>query len=350
MDDRVSADEVRLWRYELPLDAPVSLRRGETLTVREGVIVEVVRDGESHLGEAAPLPGFSRETLHEAEEQLRHLIFAYPDLDLSTGSAFRGNLLPSVDFAVWSVFYSMKEEPWTTVPLCGLINGGEPDEMVADAAGLAGAGYRTLKVKVGRGEVGEDAGLVGRIAAATGDGVGLRLDANRGWSMPEAVEFSSRVEAFARRIEFVEEPLADADAGSLGMLRQETGLPIALDESLVGVEPGILDGGRYSFVRAVVLKPQLVGAARSLGFARRAPLFGAGVVVSASYESGAGMLGLLRFARECATDEFLAAGLDTYRRLREDVFEERLDLSGPAFERRDFSPPKLRYDRLERLL
>lgn len=349
MDGFDRADEVRLWRYRLPLVEPVSLRPGESVSVRGGVIVEAIQDDVSHLGDVAPLPGFSRETLPEAEEQLRHLIIAAPGLDLSSSSVFRGNLLPSVDFALWSVFASMRDEPPTNIPLCGLLN-GEPDAMVLEAVRLAKAGYRTLKVKAGRRDVPEDARKIRRIASATGDGLRLRLDANRAWSMSEAVEFASRIEGIVPRIEFLEEPLSDATPEALRTFSEETGLPVALDESLSGAEPGILDGGRYSFVRGVVLKPQVVGASRSLAFARRAALFGADVVVSASYESGVGMLGLLRFARECATGVPPAAGLDTYRRLGKDVLKQRLELSGPAFEAQNLSPPKLRYDALERLL
>lgn len=347
-------DEVRLWRYRLPLAGSVSLRGGEGLDFREGVIVEALKDGVSYFGEAAPLPGFSRETLADSEEQLRHLIATAPDLDLSSASVFRGNLLPSVDFALWSIFASMREDPYSdepprNVPLCGLLN-GEPDDMVAEAVRLSKAGYRTLKVKVGRLGASDDAETVRRVAAATGDGVRLRLDANRAWSMSEAMQFAARIEGVVPRIESLEEPLSDATPETLRTFSEEAGIPVALDETLANVEPGILDGGRYAFVRAVVLKPQVIGAARSLAFARRASLFGAEVVVSSAYESGVGMLGLLRFARECATETPPAAGLDTYRRLTEDTLETRLDLSEPFFDGRNSTPPKLRHDALTRVL
>ncbi|WP_162924375.1 o-succinylbenzoate synthase [Rubrobacter indicoceani] len=349
MEGFAKADRVRLWRYSVPLVEKVSLRKDKEISVREGVIVEALRDGASHFGEVAPLPGLSRETLPEALEQLRHLLATAPDLDLSTGSVFRGLLLPSVDFAVWSVLASIRDQPLRRVPLAGLLDGGQ-DAMVSNAVGLSRRGYRTLKLKVGRRGVSEDAGTVLRIAAATGDGVRLRLDANRAWSVSEAVEFASLTESASRRIEFVEEPLAEAHPASLGMLSEEVGMPVALDESLAGAEPGMLDSGVYSFVQAVVLKPQILGAARSLAFARRASLLGADVVVSASYESGVGILGLLRFAGECAAETPPAAGLDTYRRLREDTLLERLDLSGPTFDGAKPPKPELRTAALERLL
>ncbi|MGI8649853.1 MAG: o-succinylbenzoate synthase [Rubrobacter sp.] len=348
------ADEVRLWRYVLPLVEPVTLGPGKTISERSGVILEVVRDGKPFFGEAAPLPGFSRETLAEVEEQLRHIIVAYPGLELSQTSAFRGNFLPSVDFAVWSLFDSIEGSatqniPTRGIPLCGLLD-GEPDAVVLEAVGLARRGYRTLKVKVGRGEVGRDAEVVKRVASATGDGVRLRLDANRAWSMAEAMEFASLIEPASRRIEFIEEPLARAEPDALGMLSQESGMPVALDETLAQGRATIVDDGRYDFARAFVLKPQIIGATKSLGLARRASVTGASIVVSASYESGVGMLALIRFAERCAADEPTAAGLDTYRRLEEDVLETRLDLSGPVFEPQAKPTPRLRYDALERLL
>ncbi len=66
-------DGVRLYRYHLPLSEPLQLK-GTTLRHREGLLVELASDGGAvGWGEAAPLPGFSRENLDEAAEQLRDL-------------------------------------------------------------------------------------------------------------------------------------------------------------------------------------------------------------------------------------------------------------------------------------
>ncbi len=59
----------RLYRYHLPLSEPLQ-SKGTTLRHREGLLVELAGDGGAvGWGEAAPLPGFSRENPDEAAEQ-----------------------------------------------------------------------------------------------------------------------------------------------------------------------------------------------------------------------------------------------------------------------------------------
>ncbi len=62
-----------LYRYELPLSEPLTLG-GATLHHREGLLLELAGEGGAvGWGEASPLPGFSRESLEEATEQVRDL-------------------------------------------------------------------------------------------------------------------------------------------------------------------------------------------------------------------------------------------------------------------------------------
>jgi len=125
------------------------------------------------------------------------------------------------------------------------------------------------------------------------------------------------------RVEYVEEPLAEP--GRLGELAGMWGLPVALDESLVGMGPEDLGGHRY--VRAVVLKPTLLGGLyRTLRFAEEAKALGIKAVISSSYESGVGTGALVALAAAVGDEP---VGLDTYRRLAEDVIEVPLDLPAP---------------------
>ena len=124
-----------------------------------------------------------------------------------------------------------------------------------------------------------------------------------------------RVHARRRGVpfEYVEEPLADP--GTVPDLIHEFGVPVALDESLIGLEPEDLEEHRYA--RAVVLKPTLLGGiSRTLRTAERALRLGMTPVISSAYESGVGTAALVALAAgvgECPA----AAGLDTYRMLAE---------------------------------
>ena len=61
-----------LYRYELPFSEPLKLK-GTLLRSREGLLLQLQADegGELGWGESSPLPGFSRESLAEAADQLR---------------------------------------------------------------------------------------------------------------------------------------------------------------------------------------------------------------------------------------------------------------------------------------
>ena len=118
----------------------------------------------------------------------------------------------------------------------------------------------------------------------------FRLDANRAWGFEEALAFAEEISGV--RVAYVEEPLADP--GRLAELAGARGLPVALDESLVGMAPGEL--GRHPYAAAVVLKPTLLGGvSRTLRLAEEAKAMGAAPVVSSSYEAGVeAMVGLDR--------------------------------------------------------
>jgi O-succinylbenzoate synthase len=296
--------DFRIWRYELPLAAPVSLAPGVAMSVREGLLLEIVEGGRSFWGEASPLPEFSRESLEDARRRLEGAMAklsragrhrrgaAAVSASLSPGS-------PSVEFALASAFVGLDEAdgerldpygaPDHSVAVCGLLSGGR-DEVLSDAARLRKDGYEAVKLKVGRGGVEDDAALVGEVREILGGDVSLRLDANRAWSFEEAGRFGRLVAEAG--IEFVEEPLEGAER--LRELSETTGLPVALDESLVDMDYEEAKGHEYA--RAFVLKPTVIGFSRSASFASAAKKLGARAIISSSYESGVGTLGLLRIA------------------------------------------------------
>lgn len=331
-----------LYRYDLALSEPVTLKDA-TLQRREGALIRLSADGGPEgWGEAAPLPGFSPESLEDTIEHLRATTpgllgrempanlsasgdAPFPEHDrlppsarfglevalLNLHTASRGETLPDL----------LAHHPAQTIYTNGLLSGSTEDAL-ENASHMREEGYRAVKLKVGRRRLAEDVGLVLRVAEILGDGVSLRLDANRAWGFEEAMEFARGVSG--AQIEYVEEPLA-APARLAGLARR-WGLPVALDESLVGMPPEDLGG--HAFARAVVLKPTLLGGVwRVLRLAERATALGMASVVSSSYEVGVGMGALVALAAAVGEEP---AGSDTYRALAEDVIEAPLPLPAPA--------------------
>jgi o-succinylbenzoate synthase len=335
-----------LYRYRLPFAAPQNLK-GATLHHREGLLLRLAcEDGSEGWGETAPLPGFSKEDLDMAAARLRELAEsvigrAPSDEWVDQEGRFSRELdrlepAPSVRFgfelALWNLYAAssgttlpelVAHRPRAAVPVNGLLS-GPYDEVLGEARRMRDAGYRTVKLKVGGRAVEQDVGLVRALGEALGDAVSLRLDANRAWGFDEAAEFARGVAGGG--FEYVEEPLADP--ARLPELVREFGVPVALDESLVGIEPEALEEHRYA--RAVVLKPTLLGGiSRTLRVAGRALRLGMTPVVSSAYESGVGTAALVALAAGIG-DLVVPAGLDTYRRLAADVLVSPLDLSAPS--------------------
>jgi o-succinylbenzoate synthase len=233
--------------------------------------------------------------------------------------------------------------PRAVVPVNGLLAGSSA-EVLADARHMRDAGYTSIKLKVGTRTVAEDAALVRALGEELGEGISLRLDANRAWGYEEAAEFVGGTAGV--RFEYVEEPLADPTR--LPDLVREFGVPVALDESLVGMEPERVE---ETFATAFVLKPTLLGGiSRTLREAERALRLGVTPVISSAYESGIGTAALVALAAGIGGRP-VPAGLDPYRAMAEDILETPLKLPAPAVDVRETADASRTIDvrRLERL-
>jgi o-succinylbenzoate synthase len=347
-----------LYRYELPFSEPLELK-GTLLHYREGVLLRLNGEGGTvGWGETSPLPGFSRESLEEAARQLDALASAMKGREITDdwidpdGNFSREldamDLAPSARFgfelALWdlcaasqggSLVALIAPHPRATVPVSALIS-GPPATALEEARRARSAGYDAVKLKVGGRPVEDDVELVHAVNEELRDDVDLRVDANRAWNFEEAERFARGTASL--RFEYVEEPLADPTL--LPTLARNHSVPVALDESLADVEPQELDD--HGYARAVVLKPTLLGGiSRTLRFAAGASRLGMEPVISSAYETGVGTVALIALAAGVGDAE-VPAGLDTYRRLAEDVLSPRLRLPAPRVDVRTMAATRSR--------
>ena len=338
----VVISEGAFYRYELPLTAPLQLGGDEVNRRRGGLVRVETRRGHVGWGDAAPLPGFSPETLGEVEEQAhaalsrwvgRSVADAQGDLEdtlraLSLGPEVPSSLQFAMEGAAVEVVAAARQTtvpkvlgtPRRTVALNALVPRGGA-KGARQAAQFGEEGYRAVKVKVGQRTVEDAIDRVRAIRGALDPSVALRADANRAWTLDEAVAFAEATEAL--RMAYVEEPLANP--ARLRDLVEETSLPVALDETTREVPPRRLQN--MPGVMAVVLKPTLLGGLRATrSWARAAQEADATPVLSAAYESGVGLQMLVALA---ATGPDVPVGLSTYDRLAADVYTPPLPLAGP---------------------
>lgn len=324
----MSKRHYQIFGYRLPFRAPEPVG-GATLTHREGLLLRLMdEDGAEGWGEVAPLPGLSRETLADCirntETVVRLWCSKFPDA-LMTMRA------PSIRFgmeqAAWHVAATRAGLPMhqmispnarASVELAALLF-GDSREQLAKAVRSRLAGYGTVKVKVGVGTPEEDARFVQSISNDLGADVRIRLDSNRKWTLEQAVRFGKVIKGLP--VDYIEEPVSNANA--LHAFYEQTGVPVALDETLLEKKPA--EWTKIKGVAAVVLKPTLIGGIKaSVELANAAVSMGAMPVVSSCYESGVGTLGIAALAAYITRPDE-AAGLDPHWRLAEDVLEQRLD-------------------------
>jgi O-succinylbenzoate synthase len=184
---------------------------------------------------------------------------------------------------------------------------------------LAG-GCRTAKVKVaepGQG-IEQDLARVAAVREALGPEGRIRVDANGGWSVGDAVDAILRLDRAAGGLEYAEQPVATVE--DLARVRRRVAVPIAADESIRRAE----DPYRVRDLEAAdiaVLKVQPLGGVRAcLEIAER---IGLPVVVSSALETSVGIAAGVALA--AALPELPhACGLATVQLLIADVAVEPL--------------------------
>ncbi|KQY50163.1 o-succinylbenzoate synthase [Nocardioides sp. Root140] len=265
--------------YSIPLHT-----RFRGITVREGVLIR----GEGGWGEWSP---FLEYDAAEAEPWLR-----------CAEEAAAGD---------WPAAVRAEVPVNVTVPAT---NPQRAHEIV-----VAG-GCATAKVKVAeRGQsLGDDLARVEAVRDAIGPTGQIRVDANGGWDVEEAVAAIRALDRAAGGLEYVEQPCADVE--DLAAVRRVVEVPIAADESIRRAA----DPYRVRDLEAAdiaVLKVQPLGGVRAC--LRIAEDIGLPVVVSSALESSVGIAAGLALA--AALPELPhACGLATVQLFTDDVVAEPL--------------------------
>lgn len=296
-------DGLKLFRYRLPLTRPLSVvgpvRHSESLiTYREGVLIGNPRHPNGPWGDAAPLPGWSNETLDEV---------------ISAAKSGHWNRFPSLQFARQSLDNNEITSA-ARIPINALL-AGESEAILAQADFLRNSSFNTVKLKVGRtSSVEEDIRVTLEVSKRLRSNQRLRLDANRAWTWDQAIVFGRAIATSGISLEFVEEPIQRPQ--DLERWTATTRIPYALDETLR--ETTDLKG--FPHAAALIIKPTLQGVGE-----RIEPILahGAPVIFSASFESGIGLTHIARLAAQLSPDR--AAGLDTYRWLASDLLYNPLN-------------------------
>ncbi|WP_108648969.1 o-succinylbenzoate synthase [Dongshaea marina] len=287
----------KIYHYSLPLREPLLLP-GHELNTREGLLLKL----GNQWGEIAPLPGFSRESLQDAQDELIEVVSRLQD-----GLKAKATQ-PSVQFGLDCAQYSWPSAPPKLLAPRHLLQ-GRPDRVAKHWRQWFGPYPKQIKVKVGRYPIAHEVALINELCRLAPDSK-LILDANRSWTKEEAWSICNLLDN--KRIDYVEEPCATLEENRF--IATHTSLPVALDEYL-SEHKKIPE---FDNLKAVILKPTLIGSIdKCKQLIKSARERGARTIISSSFESTIGINCLSRLAAEWAPGE--VHGIDTLKFFSHDL-------------------------------
>jgi O-succinylbenzoic acid--CoA ligase len=318
--------------------------KGATLFNRFGLILEGSdENGNKHYSEVCPFPNLHAESLEEAINffEINKADFTNVDINnleeilefdkklLAKHSTVPPSLLFAVSMLLIEVFQSvnkiniLNQEALDEVSVNALISASE--NVYDQTKGLIDKGYKTIKLKVGSEDLESDIEKIKSIEKMIVDNdIKIRLDVNRNWSYEQVVTFADAVKDIP--IEYIEEPISDIT--ELRRLYEETGLNIALDETLY--EDHSYDYiASLDFVKAYVIKLTVLGGlSKLLKLKEIADSSNIDLVFSSAFESGIGMKQIISLASALSQPE-TAHGFDTYKWLKQELLFEKPEIEKP---------------------
>jgi len=313
--------------YSIPFIKPLQTAR-HTYSHREGVRIKLTWENCSGYGEAAPLIGFSTETLNEVNyalegfhQAITGVIFDKEEFLSIAEVHTEGN--PAARFAIETAIYDLQAKK-DGLPLATYLNPNANSEIAIN--GIAGIhmpddGYKVIKGKVGFRNLFDEIEQMEQLTEFFGNNILFRLDANGSFDLPRAIRFCKAMETF--NIDFIEQPLPADNLEDLEELTYHTEIPIAVDESLTdfnSAEGIIVAQAAHVFV----IKPMVSGGFReSKKIIQLARSENIRTVITSSLETSLGRLACLHLAAE--NDIIEACGLSTGALLTENYISPSIE-------------------------
>lgn len=286
---------VRCHTHAAPLLRPFVTAARRTVAVEYVVVdVELEADGQTQTGqgsaaETVRVTGESAATIRDAVDGPLRAALEGAGGTIAELSALVASALPGATSAKEAADVAL-HDGWgklADAPLAALLSGdptllgGEPgalaagasmandmtvslespEAMARHAAEAAADGYRMLKIKLGTDAVADRRRLDAVVAAAPG--ARLRLDANQGWTVDQAVRMLTRMEGDGLPVDVVEQPVAKGDLAGMRAVRRAVATPIMADESVWSLDDArrVLDAGAADMINIKLAKTGGIGQA-----------------------------------------------------------------------------------------
>lgn len=335
---------VEVFGVAVPLIGPGFRNAYITKTVQKSALVRLIADdGTIGLGNIDPSPGYSVETIEQSLGELRD-VFA-PRL-VGHDAANPHRVLQMLDAACVGFLDAKAAIEMACVdmlsrrlgiPVHRYLGGAvtdtvrfnawigilPPDEAAGEARTWFERGFRSAKIKVG-GDIHADRERVLAVRRAVGPQMALRVDANAGYSVDEAIALGKLLEPFD--LQLFEQPVIDTDLTGMAKVRQAIGIPVMADESITD-HASLIAVIRHDCADIVKLKVMKQGGMlRCRRMIETAAAAGLRVVIGHGFGLGVNTAAEIMLA---ATSTCVLEGLECVGPLKtsDDIVKSKFDLS-----------------------
>lgn len=242
---------IETFEVSVPLVNPFKTALRTVTTAHSIYVVMTDEAGRKGYGEAPPTHVITGETLISIKHTIDAILApALIGKDLANAEqlftilheTIIGNTSAkaALDMAIFDLLAQQVNQPLyrylggyrETVETDFTVSVNEPSEMAEDAKQYVDAGFDVLKIKVGIGNISDDIARIKAIRERVGYDIKLRLDANQGWAVKEAVKAIRHMEDAGLDIELIEQPVRKHDFEGLKYVTNHTYTLIMADESV----------------------------------------------------------------------------------------------------------------------
>ena len=243
----LTIQQIELYKVFIPLKEPFVISLGPIHNAENVLVIIRTKEGFTGFGECSPflsIHGESMETCFVVGQYFAKLLKGHNALDIDGAIRAMDRLMygnASIKSAFDMALYDIASQH-AGVPLFQFLGGknsktivtdytvsiGDPEKMASDAVKIKEKGYPAIKVKLGDHGT-RDVLRIKAIRDAVGEEIPLRIDANQGWSVEEAITTLQALNPF--HIQHCEEPIPRWDFMRLAQVRAASPIPIMSDES-----------------------------------------------------------------------------------------------------------------------
>src|SRR5450432_1218533 len=227
MSNKLTIQQVELYKLSIPLKEPFITSLGIDESAENVLVKMITSEGIIGFGECSPympINGESTDSCFIVGQYFAKALKGKDPLQISTCIDLMDKIIygnSSIKSAFDMALYDIASQH-AGMPLYKFLGGknnktiitdytvsiGEPQKMAADALKIKAAGYPAIKIKLGKNGK-TDVERMRAIREAVGNEIPLRIDANQGWTVDEAIETLQALAVF--NIQHCEEPIARWD-------------------------------------------------------------------------------------------------------------------------------------------